>query len=169
VSADELRHAIGHFATGVAVVTSADADGAPVGTTANSITSLSLDPPLVLVCLHHASLTLGALREHGAFAINILAAHDRGTSIAFAKRGSTEAWNDVDHEPGVTGSPRLHDVLATLDCTVEHRLPGGDHEIVVGRVLTVHTSDEAAAPLVFYRGSYRTLGVASRQRDPATA
>jgi flavin reductase (DIM6/NTAB) family NADH-FMN oxidoreductase RutF len=157
VSPCELRHAVGHFATGVAVVTSLDGTGAPVGTTANSITSLSLDPPLVLVCFDHASMTLHALRDRGAFAINVLAAHHRETSMAFAKRGSSDAWEKVRHDRGATGSPWLRGVLATLECLVEHSLPGGDHEIVVGRVLAVHTSDEDHKPLLFYRGAYATL------------
>jgi flavin reductase (DIM6/NTAB) family NADH-FMN oxidoreductase RutF len=157
VNAAELRHAMGHFATGVTVITSVRTDGQPVGTTANAVSSLSLDPPLVLVCFDRASTTLEAVRAHGAFAVNVLAAHQQDLSANFARRGLTAAWDGVRHRPGPTGSPRLHGVLATLECTVEHRLPGGDHEIIVGRVHHVETSDAEAAPLLFWRGRYTSL------------
>jgi flavin reductase (DIM6/NTAB) family NADH-FMN oxidoreductase RutF len=157
VTPAELRHAMGHFATGVTVVTSVTADGEPVGTTANAVSSLSLDPPLVLVCFDRASLTLEAVRSHGAFAVNVLAAPQQHLSANFARRGLAAAWDDVRHRPGSTGSPMLHGALATLECTVEHRLPGGDHEIVIGRVREVETSGDGSAPLVFWRGSYIPL------------
>jgi flavin reductase (DIM6/NTAB) family NADH-FMN oxidoreductase RutF len=160
LSAAEFRHAIGHFATGVTVVTSIGPDGVPVGTTANAVSSLSLDPPLILVCFDRASLTLEAVRSHGAFAVNVLAAPQQHLSANFARRGLSAAWNEVRHRPGSTGSPRLHGVLAVLECTVEHRLPGGDHEIVVGRVREVETAGDEAAPLLYWRGAYASLGAA---------
>src|ERR1700751_5443533 len=104
LSAAEFREAMGHFATGVTVVTSVDADGEPVGTTANAVTSLSLDPPLVLVCFDRVSLTLSAVRSHGAFVVNILAARQRQLSANFARPGLAAAWDGVRHRPGVTGS-----------------------------------------------------------------
>jgi flavin reductase (DIM6/NTAB) family NADH-FMN oxidoreductase RutF len=158
VSAADFRHAIGHFATGVTVVTSVGLDGQPVGTTANAVSSLSLDPPLILVCFDRSSQTLEAVRTHGAFAVNVLSAPQQELSANFARRGLAAAWDGVRHRPGRTGSPRLHGVLATLECTVEHRLPGGDHEIVVGRVRDVETSEAEAPPLVFWRGRYAALG-----------
>jgi flavin reductase (DIM6/NTAB) family NADH-FMN oxidoreductase RutF len=157
VSADEFRHAMGHFATGVTVVTSVDESGAPVGTTANAVTSLSLDPPLVIVCFDLASITLAAIRSHGAFAVNVLAAPQQHLSANFARRGLAAAWDGVRHRRGLTGSPRLDDVLAALECTVEHSIPGGDHEIIVGRVQHVETSPCALSPLLFYRGGYAQL------------
>jgi flavin reductase (DIM6/NTAB) family NADH-FMN oxidoreductase RutF len=157
VSASEFRHAMGHFATGVTVVTSIADDGEPVGTTASAVTSLSLDPPLVLVCFDRASLTLRAIRSHGAFVVNVLAAPQKQLSANFARRGLSAAWDGVRHRPGPTGSPRLHGVLAALECTVENRLPGGDHEIVIGRVRDIETGDESAAPLLYFRGSYLPL------------
>ena len=160
VTAAEFRHAIGHFATGVSVVTSVSAGGEPVGTTANAVTSLSLDPPLVLVCFDRASLTLQAVLSHGAFVVNVLAARQQHLSANFARRGLAAAWDGVRHRPGLTGSPRLDGALAALECTVEHRLPGGDHEIVVGRVHDVQTNSTDAAPLLFWRGSYASLGEA---------
>jgi flavin reductase (DIM6/NTAB) family NADH-FMN oxidoreductase RutF len=169
VTPAELRHAMGHFATGVTVVTSVDADRRPVGTTANAVSSLSLDPPLLLVCFDRSSQTLAAIGTHGAFAVNVLAAPQEQLSANFARRGLAADWDDVPHRPGLTGSPRLHGVLATLECTVEHRLPGGDHEIVVGRVRHAHTTDGDAAPLLFWRGRYASLdGAVSASAGSAT-
>jgi flavin reductase (DIM6/NTAB) family NADH-FMN oxidoreductase RutF len=158
LSAADFRHAIGHFATGVTVVTSVGIDGEPVGTTANAVSSLSLDPPLILVCFDRSSQTLEAVLAHGAFAVNVLGARQQHLSASFARRGLAAAWDGVRHRRGQTGSPRLEDVIASLECTVEHRLDGGDHEIIVGRVREVETSGDDAAPLVFWRGSYASLG-----------
>jgi flavin reductase (DIM6/NTAB) family NADH-FMN oxidoreductase RutF len=160
VSATDFRHAIGHFATGVTVVTSIGPDGEPVGTTANAVSSLSLDPPLVLVCFDRASTTLEAICGHGAFVVNVLAAPQQHLSANFARRGLAAAWDGVRHRRGPTGSPRLDGVLAALECTVEHRIAGGDHEIIVGRVRDVETSGTDTAPLLFWRGSYASLGAA---------
>jgi flavin reductase (DIM6/NTAB) family NADH-FMN oxidoreductase RutF len=154
LSAAEFRHAIGHFATGVTVVTSIGPDGVPVGTTANAVSSLSLDPPLILVCFDRASLTLEAVRSHGAFAVNVLAAPQQHLSANFARRGVAAVWDGVRHRPGPTGSPRLADVLATLECTVEYQVPGGDHEILVGRVRHAETAGTDAEPLLYWRGGY---------------
>ncbi|MGH3394510.1 MAG: flavin reductase family protein [Streptosporangiaceae bacterium] len=160
VSAAEFRQAMGQLATGVTVVTSVAAGGEPIGTTVSAVTALSLDPPLVLVCLVRDSLTLRALRAHGAFAVNVLAEPQRHLSANFARRGLAAAWEGVRHRPGRTGSPRLEDVLAALECTVADSLPGGDHEIIVGRVQAVETSAGGAAPLVYWRGAYGSLGTA---------
>jgi flavin reductase (DIM6/NTAB) family NADH-FMN oxidoreductase RutF len=157
VSPERLREAMGHFATGVTVVTSVGADGEPVGTTANAVTSLSLEPPLVLVCFDLKSATLAAIRGHGAFAVNVLGHRQRQLSANFARRGLAAAWDEVRHQRGPTGSPRLADVIAVIECTTEHALPGGDHEIVIGRVRHVETNGEGATPLLFWRGEYTTL------------
>ena len=157
ISAAELRDVMGHFATGVTVVTSVDAEGKPVGTTANAVTSLSLDPPLVIVCFDLGSLTLRAVRGHGAFVVNVLAAPQLHLSRNFARRGLAAAWDGVRHRRGPTGSPRLEDVLAVLECTVEHALPGGDHEIIVGRVRHIETNPAPVAPLLYFRGGYAQL------------
>jgi flavin reductase (DIM6/NTAB) family NADH-FMN oxidoreductase RutF len=154
VGSAEFRHAVGHFATGVTIVTSVGPDGAPVGTTANAVCSLSLDPPLILVCFDRSSLTLAAVRSHGAFAVNVLAAPQQHLSANFARRGVAAVWDGVRHHPGPTGSPRLADALATLECTVEYQLPGGDHEILVGRVRHAQTAGTDAEPLIYWRGGY---------------
>jgi flavin reductase (DIM6/NTAB) family NADH-FMN oxidoreductase RutF len=157
VTAAIFPDAMGHFATGVTVITTMDADGQPVGSTANAVSSLSLDPPLVLVCFDLASVTLRAIRSHGAFVVNVLAAGQQHLSVNFARRGLAAAWDGVGHEAGLTGSPRLHGAIALMECTVLHRLPGGDHEIVIGRVRDVQTTEPAEGPLLFWRGTYASL------------
>src|SRR5580693_2306231 len=138
VSPAALREAMGHFATGVTVVTSVGADGEPVGTTANAVTSLSLEPPLVLVCFDRNSATLAAVRGHGAFAVNVLGQRQHHLSANFARRGLAAVWDEVRHQRGPTGSPRLADAI----------------EIIVGRVRHVETNSEGASPLLFWRGKY---------------
>lgn len=157
VSGAALRVAMGHFATGVTVVTSRDADGKPVGTTTNAVSSLSLEPPLVLVCFALTSATLAAIDHHRAFGVNVLAAHHQALSTTFARHGATEAWETLPHRMGATDTPRLSDVIAHVECTVEHRVPGGDHEVVIGRVVDVEINPEELAPLLFYRGAYGEL------------
>jgi flavin reductase (DIM6/NTAB) family NADH-FMN oxidoreductase RutF len=156
----DLRHAMGRLPTGVTVVTSVSGTGEPVGTTANAVTSVSLDPPLLLVCFGDASLTLAAIRTHGAFAVNVLGERHSALSAAFARRGAPDAWRAIDHDPGHAGVPRLREALASLECTVEQLLPGGDHVIVLGRVLAVGVGADDQAPLLFYRGGYASLRVA---------
>jgi 3-hydroxy-9,10-secoandrosta-1,3,5(10)-triene-9,17-dione monooxygenase reductase component len=158
ISAAEYRRAMGHFATGVTVVTSVGEHGEPVGTTASAVSSLSLDPPLVLVCFDLASQTLRAIHRHGAFAINVLSARQQQLSANFARRGWAAAWDGVRHHRGPTGSPRLEGTLAALECTLEHTLPGGDHVIVVGRVEDVEVGYDDDAPLLHWRGSYLSPG-----------
>lgn len=157
VSPAELREAMGHFATGVTVITSVGANGEPVGTTANAVTSLSLDPPLLLACFDLKSATLAAIQDHGAFAVNVLGHRQRHLSANFARRGLAAVWDGVRHHRGPTGSPRLADVIAVIECTVEHSFPGGDHEIIIGRVRHVKTNGEDATPLIFWRGEYASI------------
>src|SRR5580704_13909683 len=154
VSPAQLREAMGQFATGVTVITSVGTDGEPVGTTANAVTSLSLEPPLVLVCFDLKSATLAAIQDYGAFAVNVLGHRQRNLSANFARRGLAAVWDEVRHQRGTTGSPRLADVIAVIECTVEHSFPGGDHEIVIGRVRHVEANGEGASPLLFWRGQY---------------
>ncbi|HEY6891818.1 MAG TPA: flavin reductase family protein [Solirubrobacter sp.] len=150
VPARRLRAAMGHFATGVTVVTAAGSDGRRHGSTANAVASVSLEPPLLLVCLRDESLTLAALQDSGRFAVNVLHQRQRELAQRFARRGAT--WEDVAHRDGL-----LDGALATLECELHDVADGGDHRIVVGRVLTVEHPDEPSAPLLFYRGAYTAL------------
>lgn len=163
ITQTDLRGAMGRFATGVTVITARAADGAPVGTTVSAVTSLSLDPPLVLVCLDRKSQTLAAVRDHGAFAVNVLGSHHQDVSNAFARSGNHAAWDDLTHQSGPTGSPVLDGAHVALDCRIESISQGGDHEILIGRVVDLRHGDDAGEPLVYYGGKYAALAGPSGQ------
>jgi flavin reductase (DIM6/NTAB) family NADH-FMN oxidoreductase RutF len=155
----DLRGAMSHFATGVTVVSTRDTDGTPLGTTASAVTSVSLEPPLVLVCLGHASLTLQALIRHGAFAINVLAAEQSELALAFARPGPCEAWGDAPPAADQTGAPLLDGAIAQLDCAVHEVRSAGDHAIVLGRVVGTQVGEEPAEPLLAFRRRLEPLPV----------
>jgi 3,4-dihydroxy-2-butanone 4-phosphate synthase len=153
----QMREVMGHFATGVTVVTARAADGSPVGTTANAISSVSLRPPLLLACLAESSETLAAIRAGGSFAINVLAKHQRDHSDRFAAKGADARAHEIGFEDHPLGVPVLPDSLATLVCEVDAIHPAGDHEIVVGLARSLDRAEAGAQPLLFYRGSYSEL------------
>jgi flavin reductase (DIM6/NTAB) family NADH-FMN oxidoreductase RutF len=155
----QMRNVMGHFATGVSVVTARDGEGAPVGTTANAISSVSLDPPLLLACLARSSETLAAIREGGRFAVNVLAAEQRHHSDRFAAKGTAAGAHEVDFDDHDLGVPVLPGALATIVCEVEAIYPAGDHEIVVGVAQHLDHGEPGAKPLLFYRGSYSQLHI----------
>lgn len=146
---------MGSFPTGVAVVTSVRGDGEPVGLTANSITSVSLDPLLVLVCVDHASASHDVIVESGVFAVNFLTTEGERTSNLFASGDRADRFESVEWRAGSTGSPLLEGSLAWLDCTVQQTHVAGDHTIVVGRV--EECSRGEGEPLVFHSGKYKRL------------
>jgi 3-hydroxy-9,10-secoandrosta-1,3,5(10)-triene-9,17-dione monooxygenase reductase component len=149
-----FRSVLGHFATGVTVITAMD-DGEPVGLAANSFTSVSLDPPLVLFCVGHSSSTWPRIERAGTFAINILGEGHQALSDLFAQRGA-DRFGSTPWRPGVSGAPVLEDAIAYLDCRFEAEYPGGDHRIIVGRVLDLDVR-EGERPLLFYRGGYQRM------------
>jgi 3,4-dihydroxy-2-butanone 4-phosphate synthase len=153
-----MRAAMGHFATGVTVLTARGSDGTPVGTTVNAVSSVSLDPPLLLACLAAGSETLAAVRESLFFAVNVLAAGQRHHSDRFAAKGELARAHEVAFDHHAMGVPILPESLATIACQVEAIHPAGDHEIVVGEALAMETAGPGAEPLLFFRGSY--LGAA---------
>jgi flavin reductase (DIM6/NTAB) family NADH-FMN oxidoreductase RutF len=155
-----VRHALGHFATGVTVVTSLTPDGVPAGTTASAVSSLSLRPPLLLVCLERSSHTLATIREHEAFAINVLAEGQEALAANFARRGGAASWTNLGYRLSAWGNPHIDGVLASLDCELEHRLDGGDHEIVIGALRALAFGGREVGPLLHYRGSYAALRAA---------
>lgn len=150
-----FREVLGNFASGVVVVTAYD-DG-PVGMTAQSFMSLSLDPPLVMFCPAKSSSSWPKIRKTGHFAANILADGQNEIGLQFARSG-IDRFAGVEWESGPSGAPLLEDVLAHIDCDIEAVHDGGDHDIVVGRVhhLRVVTDRQ---PLVFFRSAYETLTV----------
>ena len=152
-----LRAAMGNFATGVAVVTAADGAGRPFGTTANAISSVSLRPPLVLACLRRESETLAAIRQSGRLAINLLGAGQRALAERFARAADASTWAGVGHRLA-DGVPVLDDTLATLECGLHDLADGGDHELVIARVVALEHVEGHEDPLVFYRGAFADAG-----------
>jgi flavin reductase (DIM6/NTAB) family NADH-FMN oxidoreductase RutF len=152
----EFRDALGWFATGVTVITTRSPEGDLVGFTANSFTSVSLDPPLVLFSLNRQASCLPIFEGSAHFAVNILAEHQAAVSSRFAT-ASHEKWHGVVVETWEGGCPILADALANFECAVHAMHDGGDHLIFVGRVLRMRSSG-TGRPLLFSRGAYRLLG-----------
>lgn len=151
------RQVLGHFCTGVTVVTAVDhitaGHSAPAGFTAQSFTSVSLEPPLVAMCPGSRILSWPAIREAGVFCANILAHDQEALCRRFATRG-VEKFEGIGWKPShATGSPVLDGVLAWVDARIEAVHEAGDHLIVVGRVVDLDVTREAS-PLLFYRGGY---------------
>ena len=150
----QFRNVLGHFATGVTIITAMDGDE-PVGMAANSFTSLSLEPPLILFCVAHTSSTWPRIEAAGMFAVNILGEDHEGLSNLFAKKGA-DRFSQTPWRIGVSGAPVLEEAIAYLDCRFEAEYPGGDHKIIVGRVLDLDMR-EGARPLLFFKGGYERM------------
>ncbi len=153
-----LRDAMGCFATGITVVTAVAEDGTPIGLTANSFTSVSLDPPLLLVCIANGAGSGPVLREAAHFGINMLQTGQQQASNRFAGRGedrfAATAW-----APGETGAPLLEGSLAAFECRRHAVHDGGDHFILVGEVIRAQF-EPSIDPLLYFRGKYRRLHLA---------
>jgi flavin reductase (DIM6/NTAB) family NADH-FMN oxidoreductase RutF len=157
IDGDQLRRAMGHFATGVAVAATRLPDGTPVGLTCNSLTSVSLDPPLVLFCVDRKASSLAAFLDTGVFALSLLGAQAEEVSWRFALGDPEARFDGLSTHAEVTGAPVLEGALAWLDCTVWRTVEAGDHVVIFGGVEAAgHDLD--ADPLVYFRGAYRTLG-----------
>jgi len=150
-----LRDALGCFATGVTVVTCFDREGRPFGLTANSFTSVSLDPPLLLVCIHKEANCAGALGAAEHFAVNVLQTEQQPASIRFSTR-QEDRFGVNDWRKGEYGAPVLTESLGVFECERHALHDGGDHSILVGRVLRA-SFDPALDPLLYFRGRYRRL------------
>lgn len=156
ISAAELRNACGLFATGVAIVTTADkASAQPAGMTVNSFASVSLEPPLVLWSVARSAPEYEIFCGSDHHAIHILHSGQQELSNRFAAE-SADKFNDVEWLTGSVGSPLLTDYLVCLQCTTEHRYSGGDHSILVGRVVEI-TVAGGEQPLLFHAGAYQEL------------
>src|SRR5215207_5949278 len=154
VDPDLFRGTLSSWASGVTVVTARRGEELRA-MTASAFSSLSLEPPLVLVCVDNSAIMHGFLEGNDSFAINILARHQEDVSRACSSRKVEESRRlaGIAWHTEVTGSPILDEAVGYLDCRVEHVYPGGDHTIFVGRVEAAGASDEA--PLLYYRGRYR--------------
>lgn len=149
----QQRRILGHFATGITVLTTAGPAGEH-GMTANAVASLSLDPPLILVAVDRRAAMLDFLHGNRCFAVNILRHDQEELSRRFATPGPKD-FSDLNVTTRTTGSPILPRVVAFLDCRVHDVLPGGDHEIFVGEI--VAGEYEGGEPLLYYAGRYRRL------------
>jgi len=149
-----LRQAFGKFATGVTIVTAADAQGSAVGVTANSFSSLSLDPPLLLWSIARSSSNYAVFRQAGHFAVHILDHAQAALSRRFSATG-VNRFEGVPVESGPGGCPLLRDYHVRFECSVSERHEGGDHLIVVGRILNVE--HQRGNPLLFYGGRFARL------------
>ena len=156
----ELRNALGCFATGVTVITTLDEKGWPVGITANSLTSVSLDPPLLLWCLDKRSVTFDVFDACSKFVVSVLGAEAAPLASRFAKKNGHE-MEGADTAPTQLGPPTFVGALAVFECDVETRHDGGDHVIVVGRIRRfTHLPDhkhKETDPLLYFRGRYSGL------------
>ena len=148
-----FRQVLGHFASGVTVVTTTH-QGHNAGMTVSSFTSLSLDPPLILFCVDQRLSTHEALLAAGKFAVNILASDQEHLSRQFASR-EIDKFKGVAHQAGVLGVPLLDGAIAVIECQLHSTLPGGDHTILIGEV--VATQIREGEPLLYYRGGYREI------------
>ncbi len=151
-----LRDAFGQFATGVTVVTARDKNDKPIGLTANSFASVSLDPPLVSWCVDKSSTRFTEFTDAKYFTISVLTANQQDASNLFAMRSWDETvFNDAQWFEGVNKVPQIPGVSARFHCETAHLYEGGDHIIIVGSVLEYES--EADEPLVFFQGDYRQL------------
>ena len=154
VTPERFRAALSSSPTGVTVVTALGAEG-PAGATANAVTSLSLDPPLMLACLDRGSRTLAAARASGLFGVNALAAgHEELARRFMTKDPQPDKWVGVGWSES-SGSPRLDDALMWVACELRDLIDGGDHLILTGNVLEADARE--GRPLIFHRGAYRDL------------
>jgi len=152
----KFRHALGAFPTGVTVVTTIDNDGQPIGFTANSFSSVSLDPKLILICIDKASINLEAFTESAHFAVNILSEKQQQISTTFASPVD-DRFADVSWMPKTTGCPIIADTAAWFDCVKNNCFDAGDHYILLGEV--VEFDSTIITPLVFLRGNYVNLAL----------
>jgi flavin reductase (DIM6/NTAB) family NADH-FMN oxidoreductase RutF len=155
IDQDAFKEALRGWASGVTVVTSRAGDKVH-GMTVSAFSSVSADPPLVLVCASRSSITHGIIEEGGVFAVNILAEHQQDVSNVFASSKYEDSRLErVSWTEGETGAPLIDEALASLECRVTNAHREGSHTIYVGQVEAVHTTD--AAPLLYYKGGYRSL------------
>ncbi len=150
-----FRDALGHFATGVAVITARDGQGRAFGLTINSFASVSLDPPLVLWSLDRSSDRFAALMQAKHFVVNILGGESRALSQRLSRKGES-SLDGEGVQGGAHGVPVLTAAIAHFDCSVEQRVDAGDHVIFIGHVRS-HGHQAHGDPLLYYRGRYRAL------------
>ena len=154
IEPQELRRVMGHFATGVTVITTKDKDGAPQGLTANAFMSLSLNPPLVLISVDKGATCYACFEAGNGFTVNLLAEGQEEISKRFATKG-IDKFSGLQWHPGINGAAILDGVIGSVECKITQCHDGGDHTIVVGEIRNVSATGER--PLLFFKGKYQRL------------
>ncbi|HEU4343559.1 MAG TPA: flavin reductase family protein [Candidatus Binatia bacterium] len=154
IDSQKLRRVLGHFATGVTVITTKDIQGAPFGLTANAFTSLSLNPPLVLICVDKAAQCYSCFAASNVFTVNFLREDQEEISRRFATKGVDKFAGLKWHE-GANGAAVLEGAIGYLECKIVQSYEGGDHTIIVGEVVNAAASGDR--PLLFFQGKYQRL------------
>ena len=151
----QFRDTLGHFATGVTCMTTLGPNGAPIGITVSSFNSLSLDPPLILWSIAKVANTFAYFQVGDPFAVNVLSSEQEELALAFARAGG-DKFQGVSVHQGLDGVPLIEGCVVYLECMVEARYPGGDHDIIVGRVRRIFNIGKT--PLLFHVGALKTFG-----------
>lgn len=151
-----FRNAAGQFLTGVTIVTAVGPDGEKLGLTANSFTSVSLDPPLVLISIDKSLSSYEELMQAEGYAVHILSTEQQELSTLFATRGA-DKFGSVETRDGLYGAPLLPEAMAVFECKVVERYPGGDHTLLLGHVERLTPGDGTGQPLAYFRGRYAAL------------
>lgn len=151
-----FRNVLGHYPTGVAIITTTSGNGSPIGLTVNSFASVSLEPALVLWSLARKSASLAAFEQAGCFAIHFLSEEQKDIAQRFASRVENR-FSGLDISSGTTGAPLIQDCPVRIECITADILDGGDHRIFLGEVINLEQLDGNISPLVFHRGSFARL------------
>lgn len=154
IDRNELRRVMGHFATGVTIITTVSKDGNIFGLTANAFTSVSLDPPLLLISVDKKAESYPCFEESRVFTVNILSDEQEALSRKFAVSGG-DKFQGVAYRAGANGVPILDGALAYLECKLYATYDGGDHTLFLGEIEQAETRE--VMPLIFYRGGYRAI------------
>ncbi|MCA1590979.1 MAG: flavin reductase family protein [Acidobacteria bacterium] len=154
ITQEQFRAALSRFASGVTVVTTKDAGGSLHGITVSAFCSVSLSPPMVLICIEQSTGSHNAFRESGFFVVNVLGSNQKEISERFASQ-MTEKFERVELTLNLDGVPVLSGCLATLECRVKHAFEGGDHSIFIGEVEHCQVAD--GDPLIYFRSDYRAV------------
>jgi flavin reductase (DIM6/NTAB) family NADH-FMN oxidoreductase RutF len=154
IDSSTFRSVLGRFASGVTILTARDESGVDHGMTVSAFCSLSLEPPLVLMCIEHRATINAAFETASRFAVNFLTAEQESIARRFAEKVD-DRFEGLGYQRGITGAVLLDGILAYVECELECRYPGGDHTIFVGRVVAADAYD--ARPLLYYRGGYAEL------------
>ncbi len=154
IDRDLFRAVLGRFASGITVITACDAHGQPHGMTVSAFSSMSLDPPLILICIGNDATMAPVLAAADSFAVNVLTDSQESLSRRFSGK-MDDRFAGIGYSDGKTGVPLLDDVLASIECRIVARHAAGDHEIVIGQVEQAKASE--GRPLLYYRGGYATL------------